>query len=131
LLPKEDADELIKQAEADAAAARAQAAADNNLAVQAAVAQAVAAVRAEQSTPMPDDDAVRITYIPEAVKAQIKDEIRADVMSVARITNGLFPAKCLNGLSASACSEMFASGARAPSIPAETITPAPSRTSTR
>src|SRR6478736_5359072 len=48
LLPKEDADELIKQAEADASVARAQAAVDSNATVQAAVSQAVAAVRAEQ-----------------------------------------------------------------------------------
>jgi hypothetical protein len=88
LLPKEDADELIKQAEADAALARAQAAADHSSAIQSAVAQAVATVQASPTyQPAPElgaDEAVRITYIPEVVKAQIRDEIRQDVMAQAR-----------------------------------------------
>jgi hypothetical protein len=88
LLPKEDADELIKQAEADAAEARAQAAAEQAAAIQQAVAQAVAAMRAEQAfdpvAALGAEDAVRVTYIPEVVKAQLRDEIRQDVMSQAR-----------------------------------------------
>jgi hypothetical protein len=88
LLPKEDADELIKQAEADAAEARAQAAAEQAMAIQQAVAQALAQVQATQSfdpiAAMGTDDAVRVTYIPEVVKAQLRDEIRQDVLAHAK-----------------------------------------------
>ena len=62
-LTKEDADDLIRLAEADAATARAQAA-------------------ATQAAP-PSDDAVRVTYIPEVVKDQIRDDLRAEVMKQA------------------------------------------------
>ena len=60
VLSKEDAADLIQQAEADAAAARAQA----------------------QASTVPDD-AVRVTYIPEVVKDQIRDDLRAEVMKQA------------------------------------------------
>ncbi|MDB6151938.1 MAG: hypothetical protein JWL90_391 [Chthoniobacteraceae bacterium] len=95
VLPKEDAADLIKMAEADAAEARAQA-----VATQSAAAQAVASAQAAQSSlqtlalapdlataphpPEPDESTVRVTYIPEVVKAQMRDEIRADVMAQAR-----------------------------------------------
>ena len=62
-LTKEDAADLIRLAEADAAAARAQAAA--------------------AQVPAPSDDAVRVTYIPEVVKDQIRDDLRAEVMKQA------------------------------------------------
>jgi hypothetical protein len=88
LLPKEDADELIKQAEADSAEARAQAAAEQAVAIQNAVAQAVAQIQASQAfdpvAALGADDAVRVTYIPEVVKAQLRDEIKNDVMAAAR-----------------------------------------------
>lgn len=88
LLPKEEADELIKQAEADAAEARVQAAAEQSVAIQQAVAQAVAAVQASHTfdpvAAMGADDAVRVTYIPEVVKAQLRDEIKHDVLAQAR-----------------------------------------------
>ena len=60
VLAKEDAADLIKQAEADAVAAKAQA----------------------QAATVPDD-AVRVTYIPEVVKDEIRDDLRADVMKQA------------------------------------------------
>ena len=60
VLSKEDAAELIHQAEADAAAARAQA----------------------QAATVPDD-AVRVTYIPEVVKDEIRDDLRNEVMKQA------------------------------------------------
>lgn len=63
VLTKEDAGELIRMAEADAAAARAQAA-------------------AAQAAP-PSEDAVRVTYIPEVVKDQIRDDLRTEVMKQA------------------------------------------------
>ncbi len=94
VLPKEDADALIQQAENDAAEARAQAAA-----TQAAVSEAQAVVSQvgpllaipPQNPPTPDippyagsDSAVRVTYIPESVKAQMRDEIQAAVLAQAR-----------------------------------------------
>src|SRR5262245_39068339 len=88
LLPKEEADELIKQAEADAEEARAQAAAEQYASIQQAVAQAVATMQASpQFDPVAAlgaDDAIRVTYIPEVVKAQLRDEIRNDVLAQAR-----------------------------------------------
>ena len=70
VLPKEDAAELIKQAENDAATARAQAAA---------------------ATPPMTDDTMRVTYVPETVKAQIRDELKHDVMEQARSENWANP----------------------------------------
>jgi hypothetical protein len=87
VLSKEDADELIKQAEADAASARAQAEADAGAAAQAAVAQ----VAASQLPPPPSDDSVRVTYIPEMVKAQMRDQIKQEVMDQAREENWAAP----------------------------------------
>jgi hypothetical protein len=95
LLPKEDADELIKQAESETAEARAQAAAEQEAAIQAAVTQAVAAV---QATPglsagelAPSADDVRVTFIPEVVKAQMREQIKHDVLAQARNENWASP----------------------------------------
>ena len=62
VLTRDDASDLIKQAEADAVAAKAQAAA---------------------STAPVSDDTVRVTYIPEVVKDQIRDDLRSEVMKQA------------------------------------------------
>lgn len=64
VLTKEDAAELIQQAEEDAAKARAQAAAP--------------------TPPPPAEDEVRVTYVPEVVKSQIRDEIKQEVVEQAR-----------------------------------------------
>src|SRR4030095_920144 len=97
LLPKEDADELIKQAEADAAEARVQAAAEQAAAIQQAVAQALAKIQVLKTfdpvAAMGAEDAVRVTYIPEVVKAQLRDEIRHDVLAQARKQNWIGPDK--------------------------------------
>ena len=88
LLTKEDAADLIQQAEEDAAIARAQA-----TALQAVAAQ-VAAVQNAPSNPeyIPEpDDAVRVTYIPESVRAQIRDELKQDVLAQARNENWAAP----------------------------------------
>jgi Putative porin len=61
VLPAEDAQELISQANAEAEQARLQAAADAG-----------------------PDDAVRVTYIPETVKRQIRDELKDEVLAQAR-----------------------------------------------
>lgn len=72
VLAKEEAAELIKGAEADAAAARAQ----QQVEVQAVVAR-------ELAQPV-SEDSVSVTYVPETVKTQIRDEIKADMMDEAR-----------------------------------------------
>ena len=83
LLSKEEAAELIAQAEQDTAVARTQAQADAAAVASEVVRQAVAANVMPDPGP-PADDAVRVTYIPEVVKKQIRDEIRNDVMAQAK-----------------------------------------------
>ncbi len=85
LLPKEDATELIRQAEADAAKAHAQSEEAAQAAAQASeMAQAAVQAAAEANAAPVGDDAVRVTYIPETVKAQIRDQIKQEVMDDAR-----------------------------------------------
>ncbi len=63
VLTEVEAGEMIQQAEDEAALAQAQAA----------------------GVPSPDaDGAVRVTYVPEVVKEQIRNELKADVMSQAK-----------------------------------------------
>ena len=83
LLTKEDASDLLKQAEADSAIARVQLQQDAVAAAQIVVQQAISAGAMSDPVPMPDD-AVRVTYIPENVKKQIRDEIKSDVMAEAK-----------------------------------------------
>jgi hypothetical protein len=143
VITQQDADELIKQAGEDAAAAQAQAAAKQIAAareaaaiqvaaaeeaaakriaaakevaeIQIAAAQKVAEIQAAakppvvaqpvvaqsavqqtgaaQSAPTPaaDDDTVRVTYVPEIVKAQLRDEIKQEVLAQARQENWAAP----------------------------------------
>lgn len=74
-----DASELIRMAEEDAAAAKAEAAAAAPAPAPAPVAVAKTAP-AEEAVP---SDTVRVTYIPEAVKRQMVEEIRGEVMDQA------------------------------------------------
>jgi hypothetical protein len=79
VLSKEDAADLIKQAENDAVTARKQSVADAQAAVQAA-------------SPEPaSDDEVRVTYVPDSVKAQLRDQIKQEVMTQARQENWADP----------------------------------------
>jgi hypothetical protein len=86
LLTREDAADLIEQAEADAAAARAQTEVTQALVTQVAPLLAIP----PQTPPTPDiapysgQKPVRVTYIPESVKAQIRDDIKSQVMAQAR-----------------------------------------------
>lgn len=97
VLPKEDADQLVKQAEADTAKARARTAAAQDAAVQsavqAAVNQTLAAVQAQQQAELPPltDDTIRVPYIPESVKAQMREQIKQEVMAKAREENWAAP----------------------------------------
>lgn len=81
ILTKEDAREMIVQAQAEAETARAQAQADMFAVAQVAAVQAASdqfAVAQAQSAPASPDD-VRVTYIPEPVKMQIKEEIKLEL----------------------------------------------------
>jgi hypothetical protein len=71
VLTQADAAELIKQAEEDAVRAKAQ---------------------AEANAPEPaSDDAVRVTYIPDNVKSQIRDELKDEVLAQARAEHWAAP----------------------------------------
>ncbi len=72
-----EASDLIKGAEEDAAFAKAQAQA---------LADTQAAVMAQTAMPPvePDSEEVRVTYIPESVKAQIRDQLRTEVLGQAK-----------------------------------------------
>jgi hypothetical protein len=90
VLTQEDADNLTKQAQEDAATARAQSQADAAAASQAVVSQ-VAEKAAQMTPPPPTDDEVRVPYVPEVVKQEMRDEIKADVMKQARAENWANP----------------------------------------
>ncbi len=81
LISKDDAAALIKQAEEEAASARAQAAVTQATTVPASVAPGGPAPAASVDT---DDDTVRVAYVPDVVKNQIRDEVKADVMKQAQ-----------------------------------------------
>ena len=68
VLSQEDAADLIKQAEFEAEQARIQAAQDGG-----------------------PDDAVRVTYIPETVKAQIRDQLKDEVLAQAKAEHWAAP----------------------------------------
>ena len=67
ILTREEADEMIKQAQADAAAVAQNAAAQADIAAL---------------PPGPDD--MRVTYIPEVVKNNMRDQIKQELMATAR-----------------------------------------------
>jgi hypothetical protein len=115
-LTQQDADELIKQAEEDARVAREQLAA---AAKRTAKDDGSSTLPAGDSAPPPietsasgsetvappsgppnegptldtslDEDSVRVQYVPEIVKQQLRDEIRQDVMEQAREENWANP----------------------------------------
>jgi hypothetical protein len=88
VLTKQDASDLIKQAEADATIARLQAATTQH---DAAAARDAAQAAVAQVAPPPADGAVRVTYIPEVVKTQMRDQIKDEVMAQARMENWAAP----------------------------------------
>lgn len=69
ILTQEEAGEMIKQAEADAAAVQQNAAAQADIA-------------ALPPEPSPDD--MRVSYIPEVVKNNMRDQIKQELMAAAR-----------------------------------------------
>lgn len=91
-LPKDKAEGLLKQAEAEAADARAQMAAERDAAVQTAVERTLAAVQANPALvagaapePLPPaEGSSRITFIPEVVREQLREEIKRDLRIAAQ-----------------------------------------------
>ncbi|OYW77299.1 MAG: hypothetical protein B7Z37_04840 [Verrucomicrobia bacterium 12-59-8] len=84
ILTHAEASDLIQGAEEDAAFAKFQAQA---------LAETQAAVAAQNVMPpvQPDNEEVRVTYIPESVKAQIRDQLRTEVFAQAREQNWAAP----------------------------------------
>ena len=68
ILSQDEAADLIKQAEADAVAAR----------------QAATHEDAAPPVPEPKDDDLRVTYIPEVVRNNMRDQIKQELMAQAR-----------------------------------------------
>ncbi len=83
ILTKAEAAELIRQANNEAVAARkAQAAAPP---------AATASAGAAATAPAPADGTVRVTYVPEIVKQQLRNEIKQEVMAQAKQENWAAP----------------------------------------
>jgi hypothetical protein len=91
VLTQEDADDLTKQAQADANAARVQSQADALAASQAVVSQVTEKVAAMAPPPPPSDDTVSVPYIPDNVKEEIADQVKAGVMKQALAENWAAP----------------------------------------
>ena len=88
VLPKEKAANLLQQAENEAAEARSQLLAERDSAIQAAVSRTLASLQADPATALeplpPPETSSRVTYVPEVVRSQIRDEIKRDLQSTAR-----------------------------------------------
>jgi hypothetical protein len=81
ILTKEDAGDLIRQAKEDAQRVSQQSQVAQQAATQAATAQQMAM---EAAAPPSSDEAVSVSYVPEIVKAEMRDEIKRDVMAAAQ-----------------------------------------------
>lgn len=81
ILTKEDAGDLIRQAKEDAQRASLQSQVAQQAATQAATAQQIAM---EAVAPPSSDEAVSVSYVPEIVKSEMRDEIKRDVMAAAQ-----------------------------------------------
>jgi len=81
ILTQEDAGDLIRQAKEDAQKATLQSQATQQAATQAATAQQMAM---EAAAPPTSDETVSVSYVPEIVKTEMRDEIKRDVMAAAQ-----------------------------------------------
>jgi hypothetical protein len=81
ILTKEDAGDLIRQAKEDAQRASQQSQVTQQAATQAATAQQMAM---EAAAPPSSDDSVSVSYVPEIVKSEMRDEIKRDVIAAAQ-----------------------------------------------
>jgi hypothetical protein len=91
ILTQQDADDLTKEAQADAVAARAQSQQDAAAASQAVVTQVSQKVAEMAPPPPPSDDTVSVPYVPDNVKQEIADEVKANVMKQALAENWAAP----------------------------------------
>jgi len=82
VITKDAGDGLIKQAEQEADTARAQAASTQAVAERALTAQAAPAPASPQASGPAEasDDEVRVAYVPDVVKNQIRDEVTQEVL---------------------------------------------------
>jgi hypothetical protein len=90
VLTQDDADELTKDAQADTNAARVQAQADAAVASQSVATQVTQKVQEMIPAP-PPDDTVSVPYVPDVVKQQIADEVKASVIKQALAENWATP----------------------------------------
>ena len=81
ILTKEDAGDLIRQAKEDAQRASQQSQVAQQAVTQAATAQQMAM---EAAAPPSSDDSVSVSYVPEIVKSEMRDEIKRDVIAAAQ-----------------------------------------------
>jgi hypothetical protein len=81
ILTKQDAADLIRQANEDAQRASQMAQATQQALSQSASAQQMAT---QEAAPPNSDDQVSVSYVPEIVKAEMKDEIKRDVIATAQ-----------------------------------------------
>jgi hypothetical protein len=85
ILEKAEAQEMISMAEAEAEVARAQSQAEMFAIAQIAANEAAAAQsEIEQAISAPAEDDVRVTYIPEPVRTQIKEDIKLELINENR-----------------------------------------------
>ena len=88
ILTKDDAGDLIRQAKEDAKSAAQQSQMTQQAAQQASAAQQMAV---EAAAPPSSDESVSVSYVPEIVKAEMKDEIKRDVLAAAQAENWTTP----------------------------------------
>jgi len=81
ILTKQDAADLIRQANEDAQRASQMAQATQQALAQSASAQQMAT---HEAAPPTSDEQVSVSYVPEIVKAEMKDEIKRDVIAAAQ-----------------------------------------------
>ena len=81
ILTKDDAGDLIRQAKEDAKSAAQQSQMTQQAAQQASAAQQMAV---EAAAPPSSDDSVSVSYVPEIVKSEMRDEIKRDVIAAAQ-----------------------------------------------
>ena len=85
ILEKAEAQEMIRMAEAEAEVARAQSQAEMFAIAQIAANEAAAQQsQIEQAISAPTEDDVRVTYIPEPVRTQIKEDIKVELINESR-----------------------------------------------
>ncbi len=84
VMTEDEAKDFLEQAKQEAAEARTEAQIAAEGAAQQVVRQAVEEAKVLPNIGPAPDDAVRVTYMPDSVKKQIRDEVRADLAAQAK-----------------------------------------------